>query len=727
MPTGMKLEVQTVEESSQETPEDISDMNTEEGSSEILARCVEATEESVEVVLGSSSSTATKLMAERSHPQDQNSIFRRPEAVRPRATRAPHPHPPHQPYLHNSGSYGYRHGEYPQGSRQYPAAPPHGSGSFDDQGAYPHPTPYYSPHGQYPPPRYSSEEVNVISPNHKTDPHYRPPITPRTRPVPPGQGQGYYQYPPTSPVSRPGGSSSAPPRLRNYAIRRGEGAYARAQRDAYNREEGSWSAYAPIPPPDARQSRSAVEQGRHYPPVVADSFDSEHYNRGPPLTPNHHGHPHPPPPPQSSDPHHQFYGGGGSWGSFDSASGQPPPPHFDDHRYYGFPPDSPYNSGGYPPPSYSPGPIYRSDSFPPTTPSGPYATAPSFSYSYDENDRMLHDYHPDGEDHHPHGKSPHRKHRSGKGTPVLSNTSGRNMVLPKAAEEIDFDVTDPPLEPIAPPSDEPVCDSLGDVNSYDVLCGRGGGTNSQVGNRRFRQLVQEFQPTYLMAKRKEKPLLARTIVLVIRKRGGRFLKKNEDSGELFEVGDLKAEAKTSQALREGLDVRATRSAATSLSDKKKKKKSSSGSGKSVHEDDSQADHLAESVGSKDRRPVAESPPNLPQLQPEEKKTDPPSPHEVQYRKRRRMRSTDQFFPDFCPPRAEIGRPGSPSLADEEDNDSLIMGSTPIRRNNSAREDETMRYDNETAPNLGCAGIALDLVTGAATSSFCLGPTRWSRR
>lgn len=116
------------------------------------------------------------------------------------------------------------------------------------------------------------------------------------------------------------------------------------------------------------------------------------------------------------------------------------------------------------------------------------------------------------------------------------------ILLPKAASEVDFDISDPPLEPSTPASKTPVCESPADVNSYDVLCGRGGGTNSQVGNRRFRKLVQEFQPIYLLARRKEKPLLARTIVLVIRKRGGRFLKKDEETGELYEVGDAKAEA-----------------------------------------------------------------------------------------------------------------------------------------------------------------------------------------
>jgi len=40
--------------------------------------------------------------------------------------------------------------------------------------------------------------------------------------------------------------------------------------------------------------------------------------------------------------------------------------------------------------------------------------------------------------------------------------------------------------------------------------------------------------------------------------------------DAYEVEDSKVEAKTSQALREGLDVRATKSAANSLMDKKKK-------------------------------------------------------------------------------------------------------------------------------------------------------------
>lgn len=103
-----------------------------------------------------------------------------------------------------------------------------------------------------------------------------------------------------------------------------------------------------------------------------------------------------------------------------------------------------------------------------------------------------------------------------------------------------------------------------EIHDDDVLCGRGGGTNSQIGNRRYRQLVQDSQPTYLKAKRKDKPLMAKQLVRVIRERGGRFLKRDDITGKYFDIGNKKAEAKTGQALREGLEVRATNAAAASL-------------------------------------------------------------------------------------------------------------------------------------------------------------------
>jgi hypothetical protein len=372
----------------------------------------------------------------------------------------------------------------------------------------------------------------------------------------------------------------------------------------------------------------------------------------------------------------QFYGSG-SWGSFDS--------HLPPENYYGgsvgFPPDSPYSPyyGGYPPP-------------PPQPPSHDMAGPPPLpsSFSYEDERLALQDYHPD-----------HDGQRSSRSkTPVIANTASSNISnghknrhhhhhhhlassseeLPEAASEVDFDIVDPPMTPVVEEGTEPVCESSGDVNPHDVLLGRGGGTNSQVGNRAFRTLVQDFQPTYLRAKRKEKPLLARTIVLIIRKRGGRFLKKNEETGALYEVGDAKAEAKTSQALREGLDVRATK-AAEKLTKKKKKQQTSSS-----------PSHLS-----------------LPQL---DIPAQPPSPNPT-LRKRRRGIS-EKFAHDFLPPRADL----SMKQHEDHDDDGILddVPTTPLRRNHS--------YDCSGVG--GCASIAMDIVTGAATGSFCLGPSGWRR-
>jgi len=91
--------------------------------------------------------------------------------------------------------------------------------------------------------------------------------------------------------------------------------------------------------------------------------------------------------------------------------------------------------------------------------------------------------------------------------------------------------------------------------AHDVLCGRGGATNNHEGNKRFRSIVTGHQEEYLAAKKKDKALIARRIVSIIQGDGGLFLRKNPTTGDWEEVTDKKAAEKTSQALREGLDVR----------------------------------------------------------------------------------------------------------------------------------------------------------------------------
>ena len=130
--------------------------------------------------------------------------------------------------------------------------------------------------------------------------------------------------------------------------------------------------------------------------------------------------------------------------------------------------------------------------------------------------------------------------------------------MPALGSEVDFNIHEPPMTPIVKESSMPVCNSKAELNEHDVLLERGSRATKQIGNQRFRDLVRDFQPTYLLAKKKEKSLLARSIVLIIRKRGGRFVKKNDETGGLHEIGDAKAEFKAAQALREGLDIRATK-------------------------------------------------------------------------------------------------------------------------------------------------------------------------
>jgi hypothetical protein len=93
------------------------------------------------------------------------------------------------------------------------------------------------------------------------------------------------------------------------------------------------------------------------------------------------------------------------------------------------------------------------------------------------------------------------------------------------------------------------------INSEDVLCGRGGATNNHVGNKKFRTIVAEYQKGYLKAKKKEKAGIAKEIVARVHQNGGRFLKRDGNNNTWVEVTPKKATEKTSQALREGLDVK----------------------------------------------------------------------------------------------------------------------------------------------------------------------------
>ena len=96
------------------------------------------------------------------------------------------------------------------------------------------------------------------------------------------------------------------------------------------------------------------------------------------------------------------------------------------------------------------------------------------------------------------------------------------------------------------------------VSENDVLCGRGRGPAGHTGNVRFHELIAEKRMSYLTCTdRKEKANICEEIIDVVKRSGGRFLKKisgrgSKTSPKLWKiVDDAKAKAKTGQALREG--------------------------------------------------------------------------------------------------------------------------------------------------------------------------------
>jgi len=88
-------------------------------------------------------------------------------------------------------------------------------------------------------------------------------------------------------------------------------------------------------------------------------------------------------------------------------------------------------------------------------------------------------------------------------------------------------------------------------NDIDVLCGRGGATNSHTGNRKFRKIVANHRERYLRAKKRDKPAYAQHVLELVRNQSldkpCRFLKKDPNSDLYYELSDEKAREKVAQA------------------------------------------------------------------------------------------------------------------------------------------------------------------------------------
>ena len=83
-----------------------------------------------------------------------------------------------------------------------------------------------------------------------------------------------------------------------------------------------------------------------------------------------------------------------------------------------------------------------------------------------------------------------------------------------------------------------------------VLCGRGERSNRHPGNKTFRRLVDHYRTLYNSATRKQKGLLATSIVLALKNQDRKFVHYDKTSKLWKDVGMKQAIKKTSQALRE---------------------------------------------------------------------------------------------------------------------------------------------------------------------------------
>jgi len=90
-----------------------------------------------------------------------------------------------------------------------------------------------------------------------------------------------------------------------------------------------------------------------------------------------------------------------------------------------------------------------------------------------------------------------------------------------------------------------------DIQSMDVLCGRGKNSFNHVGNRKFRDIVAAAIPGYVSAtSRSVKSEIVNAIVRQVRDGGGRFLKKEGKKGGWYVLNYTQSKEKAGHAIRD---------------------------------------------------------------------------------------------------------------------------------------------------------------------------------
>lgn len=146
------------------------------------------------------------------------------------------------------------------------------------------------------------------------------------------------------------------------------------------------------------------------------------------------------------------------------------------------------------------------------------------------------------------------------GASTSGNKKSRSRVARAFSTKIRYEQYTPPVSwdeltkvPRMPPTpaDDKLEHLVETVGPHDVLLGRGGLTNTNPGNIRFRALVSKYRMHYCTAPKGDKGALARYLCNYVRANKGQFLQKDPVTQRWFEVGDDKAVMKCGQALREG--------------------------------------------------------------------------------------------------------------------------------------------------------------------------------
>ena len=88
------------------------------------------------------------------------------------------------------------------------------------------------------------------------------------------------------------------------------------------------------------------------------------------------------------------------------------------------------------------------------------------------------------------------------------------------------------------------------VTDLDVISGRGSGIQNHIGNINYRAIVSSRRREYTSVKKFQKIRISKEIVATIRDGGGRFLDFDKCTQLYYDIGDMHAVAKTSQALRD---------------------------------------------------------------------------------------------------------------------------------------------------------------------------------